>query len=211
MSLNTYLGQDLLLHYERSSGEYALLTFSRSCGGNATEAIPPRCGLSTPLVKGRLPPGAYHTYLGGDQILAYLPIGSYGGYELYSLTRNGTDGTSIERVGGGTFSLTGSFSDEPRRHRLMALQNGLLLDYDKETRVPLLDLNLTKATSIDQAGDLLYTSLAESNIPASSTDGCASHATSASCLDSPKCGWCQASGRCIRGDAEGPCKRAACS
>ena len=208
----TYLGQDLLLHYERSSGDYALLTFSRSCGGNATEAIPPRCGLSTPLVKGRLPPGAYHTYLGGDQILAYLPIGSYGGYELYSLTRNGTEGTSIERVGGGTFSLTGSFSDEPRRHRLMALQNGLLLDYDKETsEYRLLDLNLTKATSLDQAGDLLYTSLAESNIPASSTDGCASHATSASCLDSPKCGWCQSSGRCIRGDAEGPCKRAACS
>ena len=85
----TYLGSDLLLHYERATGRYELLTFTR-CGGGASEAdggnatampvtgdgnaTQPRCGIaSSPVAHGSLPAGAYHSYLGGGYVMSYLP------------------------------------------------------------------------------------------------------------------------------------------
>ena len=66
----TYLGSDLLLHYERATGGYELLLFTRcgssaggsSAAGNATSA---RCGISAPVATGTLPAGAHHSYLSG--------------------------------------------------------------------------------------------------------------------------------------------------
>ena len=63
----TYLGSDLLLHYERNSGRYALLSFTRCppMGANGSvDASAPRCAISdNPLASGTLVAGAIHTYL----------------------------------------------------------------------------------------------------------------------------------------------------
>ena len=223
----TYLGQDLLLHYERSTGAYAFRSFTRDCGGKneSSTGEAPRCGLSAPLATGSLPLGAHHSYLGSGHVLAFLPH-SGGSYELYKVNRPDANATSsapsIVRVSGGAISLNSSFTHEAVRHRLLPLHNGLLLDYDKESaQYRLLDLmttvgvrsGLSAADATNRAGSLLFAPLATSTIPASATDGCAAYGTSATCLGASAqlgCGWCQASGRCVRGDPWGPCTRANC-
>ena len=254
----TYLGQDLLLHYERSTGRYALLTFRRGCDApsaaadaNATAraSLAPRCALSAPLSRGKLPVGAYHSYLGGDYVLAFLPRRTGGTFELYRVSRSDDDRAPapelvgdaasgeavtaappsappspvLERVGGGTLNLNGSFTDSARRHRLLPLHGGLLLDYDKESAAyRLLDLmtpsgvrtERTPSEASSRAGSILFSTLSARTIPSSATEGCAALTTVSACQGAASaegCGWCQASGRCVRGDAWGPCRRAACS
>ena len=239
----TYLGSDLLLHYERATGRYELLTFTR-CGGGASEAdggnatampvtgdgnaTQPRCGIaSSPVAHGSLPAGAYHSYLGGGYVMSYLPRAA--GYELLKLDRPdasvaGELAYSLERVGGGPIDLSGSWSRDSRRHRLLPLHGGLMLDYDKESgEYRLLDLltpsgvrsGLTQSSSLARAGALLFKTVSSSAIPRGAGGGCAAYTTSHSCLDASarmggSCGWCQASGMCVRGDPWGPCRRSAC-
>ena len=99
-----------------------------------------------------------------------------------------------------------------------------MLDYDKESgEYRLLDLltpsgvrsGLTQSSSLARAGALLFKTVSSSAIPRAAGGGCAAYTTSHSCLDASarmggSCGWCQASGMCVRGDPWGPCRRSAC-
>jgi hypothetical protein len=250
----TYLGRELLLHYDRTSGRYAVLRFE-GCALNATGALPRRCALSAPLARGTLPAGAQHTYLGSGWLLAYHPHGA-ASYEVLRIRRaaepsptgaraNGTAsaanggaavGIQLERVSAGTWPVAGSWSDDGRRHRLLGLHEGMLIEYDKETAAfRLLDLQpdgvetATEATSVAEPssaeseaapltvtreGSLRYVVLNAGVMPSSATSGCGKHTDSFTCLraslEGKACGWCQANGRCVRGDAWGPCRRSAC-
>ena len=241
----SYLGGDLLLHYERGSGHYAILAFSRCAPPNGTVAKggAPRCGVApTPLATGTLPSGAHHTYLGGDLVLAYLPH-SAGSYEMLKVQRNSSGGgggtaaavathARLERVGGGKLPIAASWSQDGRRHRLLSVHSGLLLDYDKEEGTyRLLDLlhqpePLGVSSGVGPAGPpasaqltaaspLRHSVRAAGTLPAGAASGCAAHQTSYECLGASgrgeQCGWCQASGRCVRGDPWGPCRRAECA
>ncbi len=141
-----YLGRELLLHYERLSGRYSLLRFTRCANGTATapplpNAPPLRCGLSAPLAEGTLAAGAYHTYAGADVLLSYLPHAG-GAYELRRVVRAAAGAAAapaadaptprLARLSGGAFAFHGSWSTDARRHRLTAAHAGAVLDYDKE-------------------------------------------------------------------------------
>ena len=187
------LGSDLLLHYERATGRYELLTFTR-CGGGASEAdggnatampvtgdgnaTQPRCGIaSSPVAHGSLPAGAYHSYLGGGYVMSYLPRAA--GYELLKLDRPdasvaGELAYSLERVGGGPIDLSGSWSRDSRRHRLLPLHGGPVLDCGREAAVSParssspsgVRSGLTRSSSLARAGTLLFKTVSSSAIPA---------------------------------------------
>ena len=153
-----YLGQELLLHYERSRGRYSLLNFTRCSHDGATDHD---CALSAPLANGSLAPGEYHTYLGFDLVLAYAPRDG-GRYAVLRLLRPGggeaaanlsRSGAPLVEVAAGHLHFERSWSADPARHRFVALREGQLLDYDKEVRPPLprtraLALALTVAVAV---------------------------------------------------------------
>ena len=139
-----YLGQELLLHYERSRGRYSLLNFTRC----SHDLSPGDCALSAPLANGTLPAAHHHAYLGFDLLLSFAPRDA-GKYTLYKLHRGGAPSGSesaaaalpaeaprIEQVATGAISFDQSWSADPARHRFVALREGQLLDYDKEVRPP---------------------------------------------------------------------------
>ena len=132
-----YLGQELLLHYERSRGRYSLLNFTRCSHDGATDHD---CALSAPLANGSLAPGEYHTYLGFDLVLAYAPRDG-GRYAVLRLLRPGggeaaanlsRSGAPLVEVAAGHLHFERSWSADPARHRFVALREGQLLDYDKK-------------------------------------------------------------------------------
>ena len=136
-----YLGQDLLLHYERSEGRYALLNYTRC----SHDLSPAGCALSAPLASGRLAPGEYHVYLGFDLVLSYAPR-DQGRYAVLRLLRAapgepwGAGGKgALVQVATGHISFEKSWSKDPARHRFAALREGQLLDYDKEEGARLLE------------------------------------------------------------------------
>ena len=262
-----YLGSDLLLHYERNSGRYALLSFMRcrpadgsadSALTNATVDAPaPRCAISTtPLASGTLKPGAIHSYLGDGYLLAHFPH-IEDAYELVRVVRPddgrfyatsppaddsaahnqtrvavGDDAKSfgastsitsssgrtlpaaaagayrLERESGGRLPVLGSFSHDGRRQRrLTSLHDGKLLDYDKEDgSYRLMRLRHQPGSSAR------FETLSSGTLPSGALSGCAAHTSSVACLRAggAQCGWCQASGTCVRGDTWGPCQRVPC-
>ena len=216
----TYLGQELLLHYERSRGRYSLLNFSRCSHDGATDHD---CALSAPLANGSLAPGAYHAYLGFDLVLSYAPRDG-GRYSVLRLLRPGggeasttaPHGAPLVEVAAGHLHFERSWSADPARHRFVALREGQLLDYDKEEghyRVLQLDpLDLADG----MVGELRYTlsSGGAGKVPIDETDECSVHASASSCLMAAqvggRCGWCQAAATCRRGDVRGPCARGNC-
>ena len=225
--------QDLLLHYERTKGNYSLISYSRC----SHDLSPGGCALSAPLAHGSLAPGEYHVYLGFDLLLSYAPREG-GRYSVHRLFRgehkgavNGTEATGwhsppnvssapraagLVQVATGTFSFDLSWSADPARHRFAALREGQLLDYDKEEG----DYRVLQLDPIDMsdgmAGELRYTvaSGGAGRVPIDASDDCSVHTTASACLQAAqltgKCGWCQAAATCRRGDARGPCARGNC-
>eukprot|EP00900_Chrysochromulina_parva_P023956 jgi/Chrpa1/6194/Chrysochromulina_OHIO_Genome00017434-RA len=101
----TYLGRELLLHYDRTSGRYAVLRFE-GCALNATGALPRRCALSAPLARGTLPAGAQHTYLGSGWLLAYHPHGA-ASYEVLRIRRAAEPSPTGARANGTASAANG--------------------------------------------------------------------------------------------------------
>ena len=153
----TYVGQELLLHYDLPSGRYQLLPFLRcahpdaaaptatagvlatapnatagpSSGGGAQSKAAPSCRVLPAIASGQLPAGEQHTYLGDEWLLSFAPHEG-GRYTLRKLER-GPRGAGLVEVRQGVLPLNYSFSASAARHQLAALRQGQLLDYDKET------------------------------------------------------------------------------
>ena len=129
-----YLGQDLLLHYERTQGRYALLNFTRCSHDGATDHD---CALSAPLANGSLAPGEYHAYLGFDLVLSYAPRDG-GRYAVLRLLRPGSGeaapptGVPLVEVATGRLSFEQSWSADPARHRFAALREGKVVRLSEE-------------------------------------------------------------------------------
>ena len=216
----TYLGSDLLLHYERATGRYELLTFTR-CGGGASEAdggnatampvtgdgnaTQPRCGIaSSPVL--RFAPRRRLPFLPRRRVRDELPSVAAGtrAADRPDASVAGELAYSLERVGGGPVDLSGSWSRIPAA-TASAAHGGLMLDYDKESgEYRLLDLltpsgvrsGLTQSSSLARAGALLFKTVSSSAIPRRGRRLRRVHHLH-SCLDASarmggSCGWCQA-------------------
>ena len=122
-----YLGASLLLHYERTTGNWAMHRYARCTAANTSA-----CGLSAPLARGALGAGEHHTYLGDDLLLSWRPRAG-GRYEIRRVERHADGGGALVRLVEGTLDLRASWSADALRHRLVSLRGGEIVDYDKET------------------------------------------------------------------------------
>ena len=211
-----YLGASLLLHYERTTGNWAMHRYARCTAANTSA-----CGLSAPLARGALGAGEHHTYLGDDLVLSWRPRAG-GRYEIRRVERHPDGGGALARLVEGTLDLRASWSADALRHRLVSLRGGEIVDYDKETGeyriLRLADVAAAggaNASSAASGSALRLSAVGGGTLPQSAEDECTVHTTSDACLAASqlggKCGWCQSAGECRRGSPWGPCKRSLCN